>query len=430
MHPRTQRGQAIILVALSIPVIFGLLGLVVDCGWAYWREEACKTAAQSAAIASAMAATKAANLTCGSGVACTSTRTACPASPSTPPSNNLQNGCLFAKANGFTAGGNGGRQNVTYTANTTGSPAPGVTPAYWVRFVVTERIPTLFSAILGQSGMLVSALATGGAFASSNGGCIFVLDQTASKAYQQTSSTVATSCGLYDDSNASDSVSVTSSTLQFNGGASLTTDGGVSSVSSTIQYSGGGSQKTNQPRHGDPFTGLVPPTPAASCTADPHITSISTSVNPGTYCGLSITSSTVTFKSGIYIFKTGSLNITSSSVNASSGVTFYFTNAAGNVNFTSGSFTIKALSGGPTDGIAFWKDGPTISTCNITSSGMTLTGVVYMPYTHLTYTSSSSTAQTIVADTLKITSASISGTAPSSFLTNGGGAAGGAYLIQ
>ena len=57
-----------------------------------------------------MAAGKASNLTCGSGVTCATASTACPASATTPPSTNLQSGFLYAKANGFVAGGNGGKQ--------------------------------------------------------------------------------------------------------------------------------------------------------------------------------------------------------------------------------------------------------------------------------------------------------------------------------
>ena len=42
-RPGRQRGQAAIFIALSLPVMFGLLGLVVDVGWnAYWRREAAK----------------------------------------------------------------------------------------------------------------------------------------------------------------------------------------------------------------------------------------------------------------------------------------------------------------------------------------------------------------------------------------------------
>jgi uncharacterized membrane protein len=73
-----ERGQPIVLFTLTLPVMLGMLGLVVDLGWAYFRKEACKTAADSAAMAAAVAAYGSANLTCGSGVACQS-ETACPA---------------------------------------------------------------------------------------------------------------------------------------------------------------------------------------------------------------------------------------------------------------------------------------------------------------------------------------------------------------
>ncbi len=52
-------GQAALMITISLPVTLGLIGLVVDVGWAYYREEACRTAAQSAAFAAAMAANKA-----------------------------------------------------------------------------------------------------------------------------------------------------------------------------------------------------------------------------------------------------------------------------------------------------------------------------------------------------------------------------------
>ena len=40
---RKRRGQALIFITLSLPVIFGGLAMAVDIGWAYWRKEAAKT---------------------------------------------------------------------------------------------------------------------------------------------------------------------------------------------------------------------------------------------------------------------------------------------------------------------------------------------------------------------------------------------------
>jgi hypothetical protein len=41
-------------------------------------------------------------------------------------------------------------------------PAPGVTPAYWVSATVTERVPTLFSAVPSQPSMQLAAQSTAG----------------------------------------------------------------------------------------------------------------------------------------------------------------------------------------------------------------------------------------------------------------------------
>src|SRR5580704_5735194 len=90
-----RRGQAALFVTMTIPITFGLIGLVVDVGWCYWRKEACLTAAQSAASAAATNANS-------SSTYAVQANTACPAtlSASVP----LQAACLYATQNGFTNG--------------------------------------------------------------------------------------------------------------------------------------------------------------------------------------------------------------------------------------------------------------------------------------------------------------------------------------
>src|SRR5260370_679028 len=53
-NPR--RGQTILLFSMSTVVMFGMLGLVVDLGWGYFRKQSAQAAAQSAAIAAVSAA--------------------------------------------------------------------------------------------------------------------------------------------------------------------------------------------------------------------------------------------------------------------------------------------------------------------------------------------------------------------------------------
>jgi Flp pilus assembly protein TadG len=52
-----RRGQAAIFLTLSLVVTVGMVGMVVDFGWAYWRKTICKSAAQAAALAAVKAST-------------------------------------------------------------------------------------------------------------------------------------------------------------------------------------------------------------------------------------------------------------------------------------------------------------------------------------------------------------------------------------
>ncbi|MBS1855487.1 MAG: hypothetical protein JST11_08995 [Acidobacteria bacterium] len=426
----SRAGQATIAITLSLVMMFGMLGLVVDVGWAYWRWEACKTAADAAAFGAAMVARTAPNLTCGSGVTC-QTKTACPQAPSNA-NDTVQVGCMYARSNGFVQGGNSGKQSVYIAAGISNGPVAGTTPGYWVSATVVEQEPQLFSAVLGKQLMTVSARSTANVYVGAGGGCIFVLNKTAAKSYQQISSNLDNGCSLYDDSNASNAVYVESGTLTLDNGANVITAGGVSLPSSTITYNGGGSAKTNQPRNGDPFSGMTAPVPSLPCTPDPQISSGGRTLSPGTYCSISINSAdNTTFSPGVYIITNGSLNITSSNNVNANGVTFYFPASSGNVNFTSGTFNLTAPSSGSTAGFAIWKDGPSASSAVLDSSDITINGVIYMPYTNLKYGSSATASRTtIVADTITIDSCHITNAASSPYFTNGGAALGGAFVVE
>lgn len=424
------------MITLTLPLTLGLVGMVVDVGWAYWREEACRTAAQAAAFASAMAASKASNQTCGSGVTCTTGYSACPASPTSPPSSVLQNGCLYAKANGFTAGGNNGRQNVMYEANTSSSPVSGVTPAYWVRFVVVEKIPTLFTAVLGQPWMVVSARSTGGAFASGVGGCVYVLDPSAAGAWTMSGGNFSTGCGIYVASSSSSAgimsggnVTLGNGTagngIDFNLHGSMTQSGGNITPSANL--------KTGQGAVSDPMSGETAPS-AGSCKPNPSISGgIGINIPAGTYCsGITISGGTgITLGPGIIDIPGGSLSVSGGNITtASGGVNIYFSGSAGNLSVSGGNITITAATGGTMDGIAVWKDGTTANSAAISGSNTTINGIIYMPHTTLSYSGGNTpVTQTIIVDKITMSGGNINQSANSGFLSNGGNA-GGTYLIE
>src|SRR5438105_574801 len=113
-----EQGQAVLMITVSILAMFGVLGLAVDLGWGYYVHFKARAAADAAALGAVEAALQSvssgAAFNCGSnGLACHANATACDNPPANPATDNIGNGCLYAKANGFTAGGN---QNVTMQA--------------------------------------------------------------------------------------------------------------------------------------------------------------------------------------------------------------------------------------------------------------------------------------------------------------------------
>jgi Putative Flp pilus-assembly TadE/G-like len=169
----SRRGQALIMTTLSLFVISGMMGLAVDLGWDYFVSKAARTAADSAALGAVNAALARVGQggvpACGSNVDCYATPTPC---SSLAGGQNLINGCQYATQNGFADGGAGGRQQVRLSAGVgpagcmTGAipncvpTAPGVPALYWVTARASQRVPQLFSAMLGNTNATVLAEST------------------------------------------------------------------------------------------------------------------------------------------------------------------------------------------------------------------------------------------------------------------------------
>jgi len=158
------------MVTLALFTLMGMIGLVVDLGWSYFRKKSAQSAADAAALAAVrsaiLASSSATNVRCGGSIACASTPVECPAG------GNLASACLYAAENGYT---NGGRITVTVQASDRDTAptvlgcnppshhpptAPCVDTYYWVTVRISERIPQLFSAVLGNREGGVSARAT------------------------------------------------------------------------------------------------------------------------------------------------------------------------------------------------------------------------------------------------------------------------------
>jgi Flp pilus assembly protein TadG len=395
-----RNGQALLMVSLSVPVLFGLLGLAVDVGWTYWRQEACYAAAQAAASAAVIAAKANIGNDCGTGttnVTCQS-RTACSGTLSaTKP---LDVGCMYASANGFVNGGNSGRQTVSVSAGTNGSPVSGPSAQYWVNYTVTEQIPTLFTAVLGKSAFTAAASASAGSYGG-GGGCIYVLNPTMDGGINMSDGTLSSNCGIYVNSNNAKAIDTSNGHISTTGSArtyvvgKCNNDTGCNEVTPAAVE--GSSTIT------DPFAGLAAPSTTGMTTYGAvNVNGGTTTIQPGIYTGL-ITANNGTLKvsPGTYVLQAG-FNINGATVveAATGGELFYIT--GGQFKITSGSVTLNAQTSGSYQGILLWEPAANTNAVIMTDGSLTATGALYAKAAQLQITDGNFTNTTIVVDNIRI----------------------------
>jgi Flp pilus assembly protein TadG len=153
---RKERGQVVLMTALSLVALFGMLALAVDVGWAYFTRKSAQRAADAASMAAAIQVlSNVGNNTpvCGTNVTCQSP-SSCPSTINNPPVTEIDVACLYAQQNGFTAGGAGGTQSVTVASGTTTPPptAPGVNGIYyWITVRVMQSNLLWFGSVVADA---------------------------------------------------------------------------------------------------------------------------------------------------------------------------------------------------------------------------------------------------------------------------------------
>ena len=402
------------MMTLSLPLMFGLLGLVAEIGWAYWRQEACTTAAQAAAIAAGRQAQIAGTFTTAAGIYTQSTTANCPASPTGASTNNLMAGCLYAQANGFI---NAGKQRVMYTAGTSGVPVSGATPNYWVRYTVSETLPSLFSAILGFQHTVISGRATSGVFLGVSGACIYGLDPLLDGTVALGgNATVTAGCGVYDDSSSATALSCSNNTSMNAGTAGISVVG-LSNCSGQVSPA----PTVNQSYSPDPFASVPPPPIPSRCdstgiTQNSHISMPADGYYVVCNGGMIMKSNgSLTLPSGMYILQGGGIDWENGSISGT-GVTIYNTGPNAGVIKINGNMVvnISAPTSGPYWGLAIFQD-RTLSpqpAANLNGgSTMSFNGTIYVPNGAVSYTGGNGTSVTaLVGDTVTFFGASTFGT--------------------
>jgi hypothetical protein len=420
-----RRGQAGLFIVFNLTILFGVLGLAVDLGMAYFTRQQAQAAADAAAMAAATYATNGGPITCGANGAICGSDTTCAYPNVSPATNDLQSGCLYAAANGFV---NSGIQSVKLSANTTAPPGvTGNSPSYWVKATVSARPNTLFGRFGGLNQFTINAAATAGVAYYAAGACLYVLDPTASSAFTAAGSTSLTAtCGIFVNSNSasavnlSGSASVTSTQILINGSYSRSNNASISPTPTTHA----GTQA-------DPLASFEMPTFSNHCDYTNYSVSSGTAVtmSPGVYCGgITITGGTVTANSGLYILNGSGLSISGSSSLSGTGVTFFNTgqysgHSIGPITVSGGAVTnLSAPNSGDYRGMLFVQDRNLTYTSNNNfsgSAGSTLTGSLYFPTTGVTYAGTTTTGSytALVAKTVTMTGTSNFKNDPSGFYT-------------
>ena len=357
------------MTAIAMVMIIGFVALATDVGLLWSERRQMQTAADAAAVAGVIALRTSANVTSAA--------------------------ANLATLNGYTNGING----AIVTVNNPPASGPYAGNSTYVEVIIARPAPsTYFLRVLAHNPMSISTRAVSGVGSAS--ACIYALSPTGNNAVSITgSSSVTTSCGLLDDSTASQAMTVS-------GGSTLT----AASIGVVGNYTGSGytpAPKTGVASVADPLAALQPPTVGA-CTATKYTApNPSGTIGPGTYCnGITVQGgATLYLNPGLYILLGGGLTVGGGSSIVGTGVTFYNTGSKTYsykaINLTGTSTTsLIAPTSGTWAGILFFQDRSIVSNDQNTVSGSSATvyqGALYFPTTPLVYSGgSSATGYTIV----------------------------------
>ena len=375
------------MVSVGIIFLMGILGLVMDVGWGYYRKQVAQAAADSAATAAVVAAGTG-TISCGSGGVVCQASTPC---TSAGTGTNIKAGCQYGVQNGIA------NANISM-ASGTNSPVGGVAVNYWVTATVSEPLILTFLRVGGFNSGTVAASATAAVVRTSNGGgCIYGLDPAAGQAFNMNGSNVTTGCGVWVNSNN------TTNAVYGNGSSLSVGPASLNMVTGAGLFCNGcGSMPTpvRAAAVADPLASVPAPTYGA-CGSAPnggvnylYNGSSGTTLNPGVYCGgIRLNGSgPITFNPGTYILNGGGLSINGNEVVTAHGVFFYNTAngySAGPLLLNgSGSQTITPQTSGSYQGVIFYQDHNVCPSTTHTVNGnsnLIYTGSIYLHCTNSSY---------------------------------------------
>lgn len=296
-----------------------------------------------------------------------------------------------------------------------------MTADYWVKITVTQSMPQLFSAVLGNTTGMVAAASTSAVLSTGgSAGCVYILDPSGSGSLFDTGQdTLNASCGIKIASTSSSALHVNGCSHVIGGpitiaGSYVIDDTSCSTVVGTPLTTNQAGCCTN-PLNSEPIPSAVTNKQNCDFSSQYYIDQNShnnVTLSPGVYCGgIEDNGGTVTFNPGVYILNGGGLTIQNSSTATGSGVTFFNTaykTTNGAYTGTYGKFMLSdsivsvnfsAPTSGQFDGMLFYQD-PNIPVGSAASqiqakANTILQGTIYLPTTAITYTGESTTGEVV-----------------------------------
>lgn len=347
MKRKSQSGQVLPLIALSLAALMGFGGIGVDVGYLEYRDQAQQAATDAAAAGGADALVKA---------GCPN-RTAATTSADTDAANN-----------GFS---NAGTTAVTVVnPPSTGYFANNVCAVNVT--IATTNVATFFARAFGYPTGVTETTQATAVVTNAGNGCIYLLSPTVSSNFNGGHLT-ATKCGaLIND------------TANFNGS---TIDALSIGYAGAAPNTNGATFPLGQPQPMMPVADPCPeitgcnylannPQSTANCS-DFHGNGYHGALIAGCYNNLNLNGATVTM-SGLYTFN-GSENFNGANITGN-GVTMYVTANASPPNFNGTSqATMTAMTTGNTAGVLYYQVPSNSGSPNFNGSSVNYSGLIYAP---------------------------------------------------
>jgi Flp pilus assembly protein TadG len=389
---KDESGSAAVMVAVSLIVIFGMMGLAIDVGQLRLTKQRLQMTADAAALAGAL------ELTYCNGTANCSALTAAAQNALTENSFTGSALLLNCAASSTTV--------LTVTVNNgpcaLGAADPHNGNAKYVEVVVSQPQPTYFAGMLGINSVLIKTRAEAGRTGGSN--CMFALDPSSSGAFtvDLLAAVYSPNCGIVVESSSSSALScgllasITASQIGVVGGSSTFLCGINPTPKTHIAMPNPADPLAYLPKPTVPSCGTSHSVSATHYGSDAQLTiSGTTTLYPDlAYCGGIVIAlgANVTFMPGTYALTStkstdGGLAINLGTSVTGTGVTFYNDGPFGAIafpftSFLSGGVNLIAPTSGTYSGILFFQDPQDTATATIEGSSSwntVLQGAYYFP---------------------------------------------------